>query len=79
MVVDAILGVVKLDPVPKLDPPLEAENQLSVPALPLAAKSTVPVPHLEPGVVEEIVGADTYEIVALPCVLQQPAADRALK
>ena len=37
-------------------PPLDAEYQLIVPALALAPKVTVPVPHLEPGVVEEIVG-----------------------
>lgn len=43
-------------PVPKLLPPVSAENQLSVPALAVASKVTVPGPHLFPGVVPVMVG-----------------------
>ena len=55
-------------PVFSIRPPLDAEYQLIVPALALAPKVTVPVPHLELGVVEEIVGAAAL-IVALTAVL----------
>ena len=43
---------------PKLAPPLDAAYQFIVPALAVAPKTTVPVPHLEPGVVVEIVGVE---------------------
>ena len=49
-------GVVNVVPVPKDVPPLAAANQESVP-LDVAPKLTVPVPHLLPGAVPEIVGA----------------------
>ena len=49
-------GVVKLFPVPKNVPPETAEYQFKVPELAIAAKSTVPVPHLDPGVVVVITG-----------------------
>ena len=52
----AILGVVKLVPVPKLVPPVVAAYQLMVPALATAPKVTVPVPHLDAGVELVIVG-----------------------
>ena len=42
-----ILGVVKLSPVPKLAPPLDAAYQLTVPSLDFAVKITVPVSHRE--------------------------------
>jgi hypothetical protein len=51
-----ILGVVKLVPVPSEPPPVEAAYQLIVPALAVAPNITVPVPHLEAGVVPVIVG-----------------------
>ena len=54
--VEEILGVVKLVPVPSDDPPLEAAYQLIIPAEAVAPKVTVPVPHLELGVVPVIVG-----------------------
>ena len=51
-----MLGVVKLVPVPIEAPPVEAAYQLIVPALAVAPNTTVPVPHLDPGVVPVIVG-----------------------
>ena len=51
-----IVGVVNGDPVPRRGPPLEEANHLNVPALELAAKFNVPVPHLEAGVVPVMVG-----------------------
>jgi hypothetical protein len=51
-----MLGVVKVVPVPKLDPPVAASYQLIVPADAVAPKPTVPVPHLDAGVVPVIVG-----------------------
>ena len=51
-----ILGVVKLVPVPKLEPPDAAAYQLIVPALADAPKVTVPASHLEFAVVPEMVG-----------------------
>ena len=53
---EAILGVVNEVPEPKLVPPVKFAYQLIVPALAVAVRVTVPVPHLEPGVVEAIVG-----------------------
>lgn len=55
-VVDDIEEVVKLVPVPKELPNVDAEYQLMVPADALAPNVTVPVPHLEPIVVPVIVG-----------------------
>lgn len=66
--VDEIEGVVKLVPVPKLVPPVEAAYQLIVPALEVALKFTVPVPHRLPSVVAVIVGM-TF-IVAVTAVLE---------
>ena len=43
-------------PVPSDPPPVEAAYQLIVPALAVAPRTTVPVPHLEFGVVVNIVG-----------------------
>jgi hypothetical protein len=51
-----MLGVVKLVPVCRELPPEAAEYQLIVPALAVAPRVTVPVPHLEAGVVPVIVG-----------------------
>jgi hypothetical protein len=49
-------GVVKLVPVPNDVPPEETSYQLIVPALAVALKVTVPVPHRELGVVPAIAG-----------------------
>ena len=51
-----MLGVVYEVPVAKLVPPVEAAYQLIVPALAAAPKVTVPLPHIEFGVVPDIVG-----------------------
>ena len=49
-------GVVKLVPVPKLEPPVAAAYQLIVPADAVAPNVTVPVPQTLPGVDPVIVG-----------------------
>ena len=49
-------GVVKLVPVASELPPVATAYQLTVPAEDAAPKVTVPVPHLDPGVVPVIVG-----------------------
>lgn len=59
-----MLGVVKEVPVAKAVPPVEAENQDTVPALGVAASVTVPTPHREP-LVTVIVGV-TQVVVTLP-------------
>ena len=51
-----IVGVIKLIPVPKLEPPVAAAYQLIVPADPVAPNVTVPVPQTLPGVDPVIVG-----------------------
>jgi hypothetical protein len=56
VVVVDILGVVKLVPVPKLDPTLDTSYQLMVPELAVAPKLTVPASHRDAGVVVAIVG-----------------------
>ena len=56
MVVALILGVVNDVPVPKLVPPVAALYQLMVPALAVAPKVAVPVPHMAAGVVAAMVG-----------------------
>ena len=56
MVVELILGVVNVVPVPNEVPPVNALYQLIVPALEVAPKLSVPVPHLLAGVVPVIVG-----------------------
>jgi hypothetical protein len=68
-----MLGVVKLVPVPMEAPPVEAEYQLIVPALAVAPSITVPVPHLDPGVVPVIVGIGlTVAITAVRVAVVQP-------
>ena len=58
-------GVVKLVPVPKALPPLDAAYQLIVP-VPAADKLTVPVPQRLPSVVELKVGrAVTVAVTAV--------------
>ena len=63
MVVDDKLGVVKEFPVPKLVPPVATVYQLIVPELAVAPSVTVPLSHLDAGVVLVIVG-----IVPVPTV-----------
>ena len=54
------------EPVPNATPPVEAAYHVTVPALIVAAKSNVPVPHLESGVVESTIGdAVTVAITAV--------------
>lgn len=60
--------MVKLIPVPRELPPVEAAYQLIVPADAVAPKLTVPVPHLEAGVELLIVGI-TFT-VAVTAVLE---------
>lgn len=49
-------GVLKVVPVPKLDPPEEAAYQLIVPPDAAAESATEEVPQADAGVVPEIVG-----------------------
>lgn len=63
-----MLGVVKLAPVLKLDPPDDAAYQLIIPAEAVAPSVTVPVPQLLLGVVPVIVG--TVFTVARTAVLE---------
>ncbi len=64
---EEILGVVKLVPVPILVPPVAAAYQLMVPADAVAPRVTVPVPQRLFGVVPVIVGIEL--IVANTAVL----------
>ena len=64
-----MLGVVKLVPVPKLEPPVAAAYQLIVPADAVAPNVTVPVPQLLPGVVAVMVGTELT--VAVTAVLKE--------
>ena len=70
-----ILGVVKLVPVPRLAPPVDAAYQLIVPAEAVAPSVTVPVLHTLPGVVAVMVGmALTVAITAVRVAVVQPFA-----
>lgn len=51
-----MLGVVNETPVPNNVPPVKAEYQFIVPPLVVAAKESVPVPHLLAGVEVNIAG-----------------------
>jgi hypothetical protein len=51
-----MFGVVKLVPVPKEAPPVEAAYQLMVPAAVVACSVVVPDAHMEAPVAVEIVG-----------------------
>ena len=55
-VVVLIEGVLKLVPVPNADPPVDAANQLMVPALAAAERATTPVPQRELLFTELMVG-----------------------
>ena len=65
----------KLVPVPSELPPVEAAYQLIVPALAVAPKVTVPLPHTELGVVPLIVGiAFTVATTAVLLAVVHPVA-----
>ena len=73
MVVEEILGVVKVVPVPKLAPPVKAPYQFIVPEEAVATNPTEPVPHLAAGVVPVIVGmALTVAITAVLAAVVHP-------
>ena len=72
-VVELIPGVVQLVPVPCDEPPDEASHQLIVPADVVAPNATVPVPHLEAGVVPVIVG-NAFTVTAFVCAALFPQA-----
>jgi hypothetical protein len=72
-VVELILGVVKLVPVPRELPPVEAEYQLIVPALAVAPRVTVPVPHLVAGVVPVIEGTGVTVTATCELALVNPS------
>ncbi len=70
-----MLGVVYDVPVPSDVPPVDAAYQLMVPALAVAPKVTVPLPHTEPGVVPDIVGiAFTVATTAVLLAVVHPVA-----
>ena len=68
MVVAVRVGVVKVEPVPKDEPPVRAAYQLYTPPdgeLPEAESVTVPEPHVEPPVPVGVVGLTVIENVLL--------------
>ena len=68
-----MLGVVNDVPDPKLDPPVAAAYQLIDPALAVAPKDTVPVSHLDAGVIAVIVGDSfTVAVTAVLVPVVQP-------
>ncbi len=76
--VEDILGVVNDVPVPNDTPPEDAAYQLIVPALAVAPNATVPVPHLESGVVPVIVGIAFTVAVTVAELVLVPHAFTAL-
>ena len=68
-----ILGVVNVFPDPRLVPPVRDEYQFMVPSEGVALSTTVPVPHLLPGVVDVTIGiAFTVAITGVLVVVVQP-------
>ena len=66
--------MVNVVPVPNDTPPVDAAYQFMVPALVVAPKATVPVPHLESGVVPVMVGMSfTVAITAVREAAVHPA------
>ena len=63
-----MFGVVKLVPVPKLEPPVAAAYQLIIPADDVAPKVTVPGPQIVPGVVPVIVGI-ALTVIEIPLLV----------
>ena len=70
-------GVVKLAPVPKLVPPLDAANQFNVPLQPPPPSTTVPVPHRVAPVVEGLVGMALIVATTVVRELSQPLTEHA--
>lgn len=73
---DKILGVVKVVPVPNDAPPVEAAYQFNVPVLAIAPNVTVPISHRAAGVVPVTVGiaftvanTDALEAVVQPLLV----------
>ena len=60
-------------PVPKDEPPDDAVYQLIIPALAVAAKTTVPLPQTEPGVVADIVGIALFVKITISETEQAPS------
>ena len=69
-----MLGVVNGEPDPSDEPPVAAAYQLSVPALAVAERSTVPASHLEPGVLPVMLGVlvTVASTAVLDTVVQAP-------
>ncbi len=68
-----MLGVVNEVPVPSDVPPVAAAYQFKVPALAVAPKVTVPVPHIDAGVVAVTVGIEfTVAMTAVLVAVVQP-------
>jgi len=68
-----MLGVVKLLPECNEVPPVAAAYQLMVPALAVALRVTVPVPHLEAGVVPVIVGTGLTVTATWELAVENPS------
>ena len=67
--------MVKLVPVPRLTPPVDAAYQVIVPAEAVAPRVTVPVPQTLPGIVAVMVGtALTAAITDVRVAVVQPFA-----
>ena len=80
MVVAAILGVVNdvtpVPPVSTVPPEVAAYQSMVAPVLAVAASTTVPVPHLEPSVVDATVGnVFTVAITAVLVAEIQPVVE----
>jgi len=60
-----MLGVVKVLPLPNLEPPVCVPNQSTVPVLAVAERVIVPAPQLELGVVEVISGIVNFVLAEL--------------
>ena len=78
MVVVDILGVIKLVPVAKDEPPVLAAYQLIVPAEAVALKTIVPVPHLLLLTVV-IIGSETTVTVTCRLGVVTPDAVASIK
>jgi hypothetical protein len=68
VVVNEIDGVLKLVPVPKLDPPVADEYQFIIPDEASADKVNVPEPQRLPGVTDIIVG-EILSYILIECII----------
>lgn len=68
-----MLGVVKVLPACNVVPPVAAAYQLIVPALAVALRVTVPVPHLSAGVVPVIVGTGLTVTATWELAVENPS------